>query len=124
MTAMAALPGIIGRFGAGWLLGWQLTPAAVLLASGVGGALAIAVALVAGLPLLPTGDAALKYKQEQIERYMAQERESLVVMRVELGMAHEEIAEVTGSPSPNAARMRVARALADLARQMSDFRPD
>lgn len=54
MTALAAFPGIIGRFGAGWLLGWRLTPAAVLLASGVGGALAIAVALVAGLPLLPT----------------------------------------------------------------------
>ncbi len=53
MTAMAALPGIIGRFGAGWLLGWRLTPAAVLLTSGVSGALSIAVALVAGLPLLP-----------------------------------------------------------------------
>jgi hypothetical protein len=33
--------------------------------------------------LLPSGDAALKFKQEQIERYMAQERESLMVMRVE-----------------------------------------
>jgi hypothetical protein len=33
--------------------------------------------------LLPSGEAALKFKQEQIERYMAQERESLMVMRVE-----------------------------------------
>lgn len=53
LTALAALPGIVGRFGAGWLLGWRLTPAAVLLASGMSGAAAIAVALVAGLPLLP-----------------------------------------------------------------------
>jgi RNA polymerase sigma-70 factor, ECF subfamily len=52
------------------------------------------------------------------------EQRELVVMRVELGMPHEEIAAVTGSPSPNAARMRVARALADLARQMSAFKPD
>lgn len=53
LTALAAFPGIVGRFGAGWLLGWRLTPAAVLLASGMSGAAAIAVALVAGLPLLP-----------------------------------------------------------------------
>lgn len=52
------------------------------------------------------------------------EQRELVVMRVELGMAHEEIAAVTGSPSANAARMRVARALADLARQMAAFRPE
>ena len=44
---------------------------------------------VATLPLLPSGDAALKYKQEQIERYMAQERESLVVMRVEQSQAEQ-----------------------------------
>ena len=54
MTALAALPGIIGRFGAGWLLGWRLTPAAVLLSAGVSGALAIALVLMADLPLWPT----------------------------------------------------------------------
>ncbi len=53
LTALAALPGIAGRFGAGWLLGRRLTPAAVLLTSGISGAIAIAVVLVADLPLLP-----------------------------------------------------------------------
>lgn len=65
----------------------------------------------------------LKAYESALARMEPEQRE-LVVMRVELGMAHEEIAAVTGSPSSNAARMRVARALADLARQMSDFRPD
>ena len=55
---------------------------------------------------------------------MQPEARELVVMRVELGMPHEEIAAVTGSPSPNAARMRVARALADLAREMAAFKPE
>ena len=54
LTALAALPGIAGRFGAGWLLGWKLTPAAVLLSAGISGALAIALVLVAELALWPT----------------------------------------------------------------------
>lgn len=53
LTALAALPGIAGRFGAGWLLGWRLTPLAVLAASGIGGAVTIALVLVGGFPLLP-----------------------------------------------------------------------
>jgi DNA-directed RNA polymerase specialized sigma24 family protein len=55
---------------------------------------------------------------------MEPEQRELVVMRVEMGLAHDEIAELTQSPSPNAARMRVARALADLARLMGAHRPD
>lgn len=54
---------------------------------------------------------------------LAQEQRELVVMRVEMGLGHEDIAQLTGSPSPNAARMRVARALADLARLMGAHRP-
>lgn len=50
---------------------------------------------------------------------MDPEQRELIVMRVELGLPNEEIAQLTGSPSTNAARMRVSRALADLARQMS-----
>jgi MFS family permease len=53
LTALAALPGIAGRFAAGWLLGWRITPRAVLLSAGASGAIAIALALLAGLPLLP-----------------------------------------------------------------------
>lgn len=51
------------------------------------------------------------------------EQRELVVMRVEMGLGHEEIATLSGSPSANAARMRVARALADLARLMGAHRP-
>lgn len=46
----------------------------------------------------------------------------IVIMRVELGLSHQDIAEMTGCPTPNAARMRVARALARLAEQMRDYR--
>ncbi|MBL8244350.1 MAG: sigma-70 family RNA polymerase sigma factor [Rhodanobacteraceae bacterium] len=65
----------------------------------------------------------LKAYESALARMQPEARE-LVVMRVELGMPHEEIAAVTGSPSPNAARMRVARALADLAREMAAFKPE
>lgn len=65
----------------------------------------------------------LKAYEAGLSKLDAEQRE-LVVMRVELGMPHEQIAALTGSPSPNAARMRVARALADLARQMAAFKPE
>lgn len=60
---------------------------------------------------------------EQALSGLDSEQRELVVMRVELGLPNEEIAQLTGAPSTNAARMRVARALAELARQMSAFRP-
>lgn len=41
-----------------------------------------------------------------------------VIMRVELGSSYGEIAGVIGSPSPNAARMVVSRALVRLAEMM------
>ena len=46
----------------------------------------------------------------------------IVIMRVELGLSHQDIAAMTSSPTPNAARMRVARALARLAELMRDYR--
>lgn len=46
----------------------------------------------------------------------------IVIMRVELGLSHQDIATMTSSPTPNAARMRVARALARLAELMRDYR--
>lgn len=46
----------------------------------------------------------------------------IVIMRVELGLSHHDIADMTNSPTPNAARMRVARALARLAELMRDYR--
>jgi RNA polymerase sigma-70 factor (ECF subfamily) len=42
-----------------------------------------------------------------------------VISRVELGCSYKEIAALLGKPSPDAARMTVARALAELAKAMS-----
>jgi hypothetical protein len=39
--------------------------------------------------VLPSGDAALLYKQQQIERYAKQERETVVMMRVEQSQAEQ-----------------------------------
>ena len=50
------------------------------------------------------------------------EQREAVILRVELGMSHEEIAHVIGAPSPNAARMKVARALMRLAECMHEHR--
>ncbi len=52
LTALAALPGIAGRFAAGWLLGWKLTPRAVLMSAGIAGSITIALVLLARLPLM------------------------------------------------------------------------
>lgn len=60
----------------------------------------------------------LKSYETALAALPAEQRE-LVVMRVELGLGNEEIARLTDSPSDNAARMRVARALAALAQGMA-----
>jgi RNA polymerase sigma factor (sigma-70 family) len=63
--------------------------------------------------------------REAIERYesaLAQlgerEREA-VILRLEFGYTHEEIAQAIGSPTANAARMTVSRAFVRLAEGMS-----
>ncbi|MEZ5467952.1 MAG: sigma-70 family RNA polymerase sigma factor [Lysobacterales bacterium] len=61
---------------------------------------------------------ALKNYEKGLSELDPEQRE-LVVMRVELGMGHEEIARIINSPSSNAARMKVARALATLAKHMA-----
>jgi len=43
-----------------------------------------------------------------------------VVLSVEFGLSHEELAVAVGAPSANAARMRVSRALARLATVLGD----
>ncbi len=49
-------------------------------------------------------------------------QQEAVILRVEFGYTFPEIAEATGSPSANAARMTVARALVRLAEAMDDRR--
>jgi RNA polymerase sigma factor (sigma-70 family) len=64
--------------------------------------------------------------REALERYewalakLSQEQQEAVVLRLELGFTYEEIADAIGSPTANAARMLVTRALARLAETMRD----
>jgi RNA polymerase sigma-70 factor (ECF subfamily) len=62
--------------------------------------------------------------REGVERYETAlatldpaDREAIIA-RLELGLTHQEIAEALGKPSPDAARMMVARAMVQLARAM------
>lgn len=50
-------------------------------------------------------------------RLTEQQREA-VILRIEFGMSHREVAEAMGKPNADAARMTVARALAQLARAL------
>jgi len=67
--------------------------------------------------------------QEMLEAYEAalsglpEEHQEAVIMRVELGYTYPEIAEALGSPTANAARMTVSRALIRLAEEMDEHRP-
>lgn len=64
--------------------------------------------------------------RENIERYEAaldelkEKQREAVVMRIELGFTHQEVAAELGFPSANAARMQVARALMRLAEVMDE----
>lgn len=51
---------------------------------------------------------------------LPQDLREAVVLSVEFGLSHEELAEAIGAPSANAARMRVSRALAQLAAALGD----
>ncbi len=62
--------------------------------------------------------------QEVLERYevalakLPETQRAAVLLRLEFGFTHEQIAEACGSPSANAARMMVKRALLELAAEM------
>jgi RNA polymerase sigma-70 factor (ECF subfamily) len=58
---------------------------------------------------------------EALSRLTEQQREA-VVLRVELGFTYEQVAEAIESPSPNAARMLISRALVRLAHEMRAHR--
>jgi RNA polymerase sigma-70 factor (ECF subfamily) len=53
---------------------------------------------------------------------LPEDQQEAVILRVEFGFTHEEIAAATGSPSANAARMRVSRALVRLAEALDERR--
>lgn len=58
---------------------------------------------------------------ERYERALAaldEETRQAVLLRVEFGYSHQQIADALGKPSADAARMTVARAMVDLTRRM------
>ncbi|MCA9758840.1 MAG: sigma-70 family RNA polymerase sigma factor [Candidatus Eisenbacteria bacterium] len=58
---------------------------------------------------------------ERIERALSQldaESQQAIILRIEFGLTHEEIAMAMDKPSPDSARMAVARALVALAKAM------
>jgi RNA polymerase sigma-70 factor (ECF subfamily) len=60
---------------------------------------------------------------ERFERALATldaEQREAIVMRIEFGFSHQQVAEAIGKPTANAARMTVARALVELAKAMQD----
>jgi RNA polymerase sigma-70 factor (ECF subfamily) len=54
---------------------------------------------------------------------LTREEQEVVILNVEFGYRHAELAEALGAPSANAARMRAARALARLAEAMGGREP-
>lgn len=54
---------------------------------------------------------------------LTEEQREAVILKVEFGMSNPEIATALGSPTPNAARMVVARALIRVAEAMGELRP-
>jgi RNA polymerase sigma-70 factor (ECF subfamily) len=67
------------------------------------------------------GQQALESYENALARLSESQREA-VILRVEFGFSHEEIARELGSPSANAARMLVTRALVRLSEAMTEFR--
>jgi RNA polymerase sigma-70 factor (ECF subfamily) len=67
--------------------------------------------------------------RELVEAYEAalarlpDEQREAIVLRLEMGYSYQEIAEAVGSPSANATRMMLARALVRLAREMEAHGP-
>ena len=70
----------------------------------------------------PLQQAIGREKFEAYERALGQlpeRQQEAVILRVELGHTHPEVAAAVGCPSPNAARMLVSRALVRLAELMN-----
>lgn len=65
------------------------------------------------------GRQALRRYEEALPKLLPLEREALLA-RLELGLTYEEVAAITGQPSPDAARMAVSRAVTRLAQAIAD----
>ena len=63
------------------------------------------------------GREAVERYEQALQRLTTEEREAIIA-RVEMGYSYEELAEVLGKPSPDAARKAAGRALVRLAEEM------
>ena len=63
------------------------------------------------------GSAALRAYERALETLTEEEREG-VILRIEMGYTHQQVAEALGKPSADAARMLVARAISRLSEAM------
>ena len=63
------------------------------------------------------GEQATAQYEAALNRLKPEERE-LIIARVELGLTYQEMVTMLGKPSPDAARMAVARALVRLTEEM------
>ena len=64
------------------------------------------------------GTEAVERYEQALERLRPEEREAIIA-RVELGYSYEELAEMLGKPTPDAARKAAQRALVRLAEEMT-----
>ena len=54
---------------------------------------------------------------------LPEEQQQAVILRIEFGFSHQEIADALGRPSANAVRMQIARGLVRLSEMMDAHRP-
>lgn len=67
------------------------------------------------------GAEAVEWYEAALERLKPDEREAIIA-RLELGLTYPELAEALGKPSPDAARMAVARAMVRLTEELRHVR--
>jgi RNA polymerase sigma-70 factor (ECF subfamily) len=62
-------------------------------------------------------------KLQRFEKALAtlpEEQQQAVILRIEFGYSHSQIAQALGKPSQDAARVMVSRALAELAKRIDE----
>ena len=65
------------------------------------------------------GRGAVEAYEEALEE-LNEDQKAAVILRIELGCKHREVAELLGSPSANAARMLVSRAILRLSEVLNE----
>jgi RNA polymerase sigma factor (sigma-70 family) len=68
------------------------------------------------------GNEALSAYEQALQR-LPEEQQQAVILRIEFGFSHQEIAQALGRPSANAVRMQIARGLVRLAELMDAHKP-